>query len=316
MRKKALSAIMILAFTVMINSSVFASSNELKQTQDNKAKLQTKVKQLNTQINSVIDKIDQNKKSMNNIARNIQTTEKKLKVIEDSSEVQNKLFKKRARAMYMSGIGGYAEILLTSNNINDFISRVDTISKIMKFDKNILDNLKRNQEIISSQKMALVSEKEKLNALKTANEATLAKLGSEISTQKKLLAQESKKESDLIAEENSRQLALNTMHNTMSSRLSRGGSISVTSSGSFTVNATAYCDGGITASGMSTRKGIIAVDPRVIPLGSRVYIEGYGYAIAADTGGAIRGNRIDLFFPSRSDAQSWGMRSVKIHILN
>ncbi|WP_446899709.1 3D domain-containing protein [Clostridium sp. LBM24168] len=316
MRRKALSAIAILAFTVMISSSVFASSNELKQIRDNKAKLQTKVSQLNTQIDSVIDKIDQNKKAMNDIADNIKTTEKKLQTIENNSRVQNELFKKRARAMYMTGMDGYLQVLLTSNNINDFISRVDTISKIIKFDKNILDKLKQNQKIISSQKMAMVSEKQKLQALKTSNEATLAKLNADISNQKQLLAKESKKESDLIAEENSRQIALNNVNNTMSNSLSRGGSISFSSSNSFTANATAYCNGGITASGMSTRRGIIAVDPRVIPIGSRVYVEGYGYAIAADTGGAIRGNRIDLFFPSSSEAHNWGMRSVKVHILN
>lgn len=70
-----------------------------------------------------------------------------------------------------------------------------------------------------------------------------------------------------------------------------------------------------TATGARARYGVIAVDPRVIPLGTRVYVPGYGFAVAADTGGAIRGNRIDLCFDSVADAMTWGRRSVMIVIL-
>ncbi len=61
---------------------------------------------------------------------------------------------------------------------------------------------------------------------------------------------------------------------------------------------------------------IIAVDPRVIPLGSKVHVEGYGTAIASDTGGAIKGNRIDVLMPSHSQSDNWGVRTVKVTILN
>jgi len=61
--------------------------------------------------------------------------------------------------------------------------------------------------------------------------------------------------------------------------------------------------------------GIVAVDPSVIPLGSRLYIDGYGYATAMDIGGGIKGNRIDLFFDTRKEALSWGLRSVKVFVL-
>jgi len=59
----------------------------------------------------------------------------------------------------------------------------------------------------------------------------------------------------------------------------------------------------------------IAVDPSVIPLGSKVYVDGYGYAIAADTGGAIKGNRIDLYLNSSSECNSWGRRSVNLLVV-
>ncbi|WP_210608247.1 LysM peptidoglycan-binding and 3D domain-containing protein [Priestia flexa] len=85
---------------------------------------------------------------------------------------------------------------------------------------------------------------------------------------------------------------------------------------------TAFCTGcsGITKTGIDLRANpnqkVIAVDPSVIPLGSRVYVEGYGEAIAGDTGGAIKGNRIDVFIPSQSEAMKWGRKTVTVKILN
>ena len=73
---------------------------------------------------------------------------------------------------------------------------------------------------------------------------------------------------------------------------------------------------GRTASGLRAGHGVVAVDPRFIPLGTRLYIEGYGYAVAGDTGGAIKGNRIDLGYESRSAALRFGRRPVKVLILN
>jgi 3D (Asp-Asp-Asp) domain-containing protein len=87
------------------------------------------------------------------------------------------------------------------------------------------------------------------------------------------------------------------------------------------MEATAYLptDGGgqgITATGAQARWGIVAVDPRVIPLGTRVYVVGYGEAVAADTGGAIKGNKIDLCMENYEQAIHFGRRMVKVYILD
>jgi len=83
------------------------------------------------------------------------------------------------------------------------------------------------------------------------------------------------------------------------------------------MKATAYtATGNRTASGMMARVGVVAVDPRVIPLGSKLYIEGYGYAIAGDTGGAIKNNRIDLFFNTERECVNYGVKNnVKVYVL-
>ena len=72
---------------------------------------------------------------------------------------------------------------------------------------------------------------------------------------------------------------------------------------------------GLTKTGIRADYGIVAVDPRTIPLGSRVFVEGYGYAIAADIGSAIKGNRIDLCYMSRSTALRFGRKTVRVHVL-
>jgi uncharacterized protein YabE (DUF348 family) len=126
--------------------------------------------------------------------------------------------------------------------------------------------------------------------------------------------------------------------------LSRGGR-NVTFQRVYRMAATAYCAGtensgcpidehghstctgkhnnGVTASGRRAIAGngrednphIVAVDTRVIPLGSRLYIDGYGFAVAADTGGAIRGNKIDLLFSSHQSALRFGRRTLRVYLL-
>lgn len=92
--------------------------------------------------------------------------------------------------------------------------------------------------------------------------------------------------------------------------------------GVYTMEATAYtpwtataAPTGRTATGMRAAYGVVAVDPRVIRLGSHVFVPGYGLAIAADTGGAIVGNRIDLCMESVQDAIIFGRRAVKVYVL-
>jgi 3D (Asp-Asp-Asp) domain-containing protein len=84
--------------------------------------------------------------------------------------------------------------------------------------------------------------------------------------------------------------------------------------------ATAYtsaCSGcsGMTATGRPAGRGVVAVDPRVIPLGSQLFIPGYGRALAGDTGSEIRGNRIDLGFASHRAAMTFGRRAIVVYVL-
>lgn len=96
---------------------------------------------------------------------------------------------------------------------------------------------------------------------------------------------------------------------------SSGGYIST-----YSMTATAYTGGTYTAMGLKPVRdpnglSSVAVDPNVIPLGSKVYVEGYGYAIASDTGGEIKGNKIDLYMNSVQDCFAFGRRTVTVHLV-
>ena len=81
------------------------------------------------------------------------------------------------------------------------------------------------------------------------------------------------------------------------------------------MSATCYILAGRTATGMPVGRGVVAVDPAVIPLGSRLYIPGYGNGVAADVGGGITGNIIDLLDdPTYKECAAWGRRTVTITI--
>jgi len=107
------------------------------------------------------------------------------------------------------------------------------------------------------------------------------------------------------------------------SSISRGGQV-IRFERAMEVTATAYYPGpescgpnatGYTYTGVKAGRGIVAVDPRVIPLGTRLYIEGYGFGLAADIGGAIKGNKIDLCYDTLAEAWKWGKRRVIVYIL-
>jgi 3D (Asp-Asp-Asp) domain-containing protein len=83
-----------------------------------------------------------------------------------------------------------------------------------------------------------------------------------------------------------------------------------------TMEATAYTwTGQRTASGTWPAVGTVAVDPKVIPLGSRLYVEGYGEAVAEDTGGLVKGNIIDIYLPTEAECWQWGRRQVEVRVM-
>ncbi|HAA9661223.1 TPA_asm: hypothetical protein GIH59_13180 [Listeria monocytogenes] len=126
---------------------------------------------------------------------------------------------------------------------------------------------------------------------------------------------------DKVVVRGTKEKVVATQVSTSSSSASSSSSSAPSSGGkTYRMESTAYSGEGITAYGinLSANPGlkVIAVDPRVIPLGSKVWVEGYGEAIAGDTGGVIKGNIVDVYFPNESQCYSWGRRMVTVKVLN
>jgi len=336
---------MVIALIFTFNSNVFAAtsnddSNQLKQVQDNKNQLQSTIQSLDAQVNDVLTKVDNNKKDMNKIAGDIQNTQVKLDNTKRKLSMEQILLNKRMRAMYTDGNSSYLEVLLGSHSISDFISKMDITAKIIQYDNNIIDNVKQHQSVVTLQRKNLDAENTNLQALKSDNQSSLVKLSSDISKQKTLLSNATDKEKQLIEDQRQKELAkaaavaaqkakdvaaqnakdAATKNTTLlaapNSPSQVAPSTPASSTKSITVEATAYCTGTFTSSGTQVHRGEIAVDIRIISLGTKVFIPGYGNATAEDTGGDIIGNRIDVYFPTAAEANAWGRRTITIQILN
>lgn len=235
------------------------------------------------------------------------------------------------------------EVWSTSTTVADFLSQQDIkLGKLDRVEPKLDETVKENDviKVIRVEKVTDVVEEpigyavvtKKDDSLKKGSEKVLEKgqdgllkkefeitreNGKEIS--RKLLSEEKVKESkDHI-------VAVGTKVSQPVTKVASRGETNEYSGKEMYVSSTAYtagCNGcsGVTATGLDLKANpgakVIAVDPSVIPLGTKVYVEGYGYAVASDTGSAIKGNKIDVFFSSKSDAYRWGRKQVKIRVLN
>jgi uncharacterized protein YabE (DUF348 family) len=243
--------------------------------------------------------------------------------------------KKAFHLTYVDG-GKKKQVWATSATVADFLSqqgiKLNTLDRV---EPSLTDTISRNGvvNVIRVEKVtdvveepvqfAVVTKKDK--SLEKGKEKTLTKGKTGlVSKQYEVLLENGKEvarkliSEQQIAEKQDKVVAVGTKD--VSLQVSRGEETGK----EFYVTATAYtayCNGcsGRTATGLNLRANpgmkVIAVDPRVIPLGTKVFVEGYGYAVAADTGGAIKGYKIDLFMPSKADAYRWGRKKVKMKIL-
>ena len=222
----------------------------------------------------------------------------------------------RARSMYVNGRASNIEMLLSSEDFSDFLSRTDLVRKVTTQDAKMIESVRSASERL---------------------EASLAELGrkkSEVDGAKKDLSERKSRLEDARTERNlvlaragEQREAVERRTGEIESKMRElnpprpSDPVTGTPTGRYlTMMATAYSplEPGLsesTASGMRAQRGVVAVDPRVIPLGTRVHVEGYGNAIAGDTGSAIKGMRIDLCFDTLEEVEAYGWRVVRVEIL-
>lgn len=227
------------------------------------------------------------------------------------------------------------ELDLTIKNLNTKNSELATLKNIIEEDLKTVENKKSEQEKyleqLNSEKesaFAIIEENEKILisdslAIANSSSASTSELQNAIDSLKSYipLLNSSKiinMARDGISNAESRINELNKPIVDNSADIATGTIGNVVKT--LTMESTAYYGHGTTALGLKPVRNpnglsTIAVDPNVIPLGTKVYVSGYGLAIAADTGGAIKGNIIDVFLNSYEECYSWGRRQVTVQIL-
>ncbi|WP_338844018.1 3D domain-containing protein [Clostridium perfringens] len=244
-------------------------------------------------LNSDIKKLERDKAELKELKASTEESLKTLdsKKIEEQKKIDELNKQKEAvleviKENEMSLISHSVSVINSSSSINELESAVSTLNQLIP--QLNIDSVKE------AANNSVQAAKNKIESLK---------------------AEEAKKAEE-AAKNNAENSSNTTSSNNSSSQPSSDGKYKKTLS----MEATAYSGGTLTAMGLKPVRdpgGIstIAVDPSVIPLGSKVYIPGYGYAIASDTGGVIKGNIIDLYMNSHDECISWGRRQVTLHIV-
>jgi cystine transport system substrate-binding protein len=225
------------------------------------------------------------------------------------------------RTLYEQGDVEPLEVLLGAKSLDQALTSLDELSRMRSQANGLVKELsaiqvraKRTELAVARREAGLVVAARQARA---AQAAALAALNARRQYLAQLAAQQAQAE---VAKEQVQAQAAVTRSSNVTVAASSAPSIDTPlpqASGAdrvLTVSATAYSLPGYTASGLHVGWGVVAVDPRVIPLGTRMTVPGYGEAIAADVGTAIIGDRIDLWFPTLAQAQAWGRRTVTIII--
>jgi 3D (Asp-Asp-Asp) domain-containing protein/peptidoglycan hydrolase CwlO-like protein len=231
----------------------------------------------------------------------------------------------RLQALYIEGEIDPLAVLLGAQSLEEAISTLEGFDDVARQDRQILDQVQKTRAALRIAVRELAERRAEVRALVAeANAArdALARARSQRASYLVSLQRQQALNRDQIARLTNRAAAAESRTQeleTAGGGGSGGGAPPVStppqSGRNMTVSATGYCLRGTTATGIPVAWGVIAVDPSVIPLGTRMFVPGYGEGVAADTGSAVKGNVIDLWFSSCAQAIEWGRRTVTITLL-
>jgi 3D (Asp-Asp-Asp) domain-containing protein/prefoldin subunit 5 len=334
----------LVTFTQASAESLQKIQQELNQKAQEKQAIHNDIKNVQQEIDSLNTYISKNKAEMAatqtriaNMNQLIEAKKAEIVILEDKILARKDVMKKRLVALqHDNNFNLVIKVILDSKNFNDFLQRASAVTALFNADQSILDAQKEDLTQIEIAKREIDSEQQKLMEAQNVLAKQEADLSKNLQKRQVTLTAMQQKYSQIdeqmgfvqnqlrAAQEKIRQeqeaarqaaLASSPPSGTTDQPVGKGEEMYVT--------ATAYSpqsSGATTTLGYNIKANpnmkLIAVDPSVIPLGKKVWVEGYGVAIAGDTGGAIKGHIIDVLMPTNSAALSWGRKTVKIVILN
>jgi 3D (Asp-Asp-Asp) domain-containing protein len=214
----------------------------------------------------------------------------------------------RLRAMYEHGDTDPMSVLVGATSVDDAINRIESVHRMARQDHAVIAEAKAARKRLITATQRLAAQEAQARETEAATAATVAALDAARREQQAQYA-------SLQARQNSNSSRISSLEAQARELASvPAGPRQAPSLGgrTLTVVATGYALPGHTSTGVPVGYGIVAVDPGVIPLGTHMTIPAYGEGVAADTGGAVAGARIDLWFPTRAEALAWGSRTVTV----
>jgi 3D (Asp-Asp-Asp) domain-containing protein len=240
--------------------------------------------------------------------------ERNLATARRSLAAANRALALRVQQLYEQGDSDPVAVVLGASSVTEAMNRLDTLGRVSDIDRMVLDQSRQAHRSYQREAKALASRQGSLGSLLADASQTAAALeqarasrGSYLAS----LAARRRLNASSIAGLEQQAQAIETRTKQLAATPTPTGA-GVAQPGAITVTATGYSLRGRTATGAPVGWGVVAVDPGVIPLGTRMTIPGYGEGIAADTGSAVVGSTIDLWFPTRAQALAWGRRTVTI----
>jgi 3D (Asp-Asp-Asp) domain-containing protein len=221
----------------------------------------------------------------------------------------------RLRALYEHGESDPLTVVLGAASIGEAIEGLESLDRAAVQDRDYVRQAKRARTKLISLTRELAAREAEARRARDAAAATAAALAQARSERTAALARIRAEQQANAARASSLDAQARSLAAAAAAAAARRASFPaapVAGGRTLTVSATGYALAGRTATGVPVAWGVVAVDPGLIPLGTQMTIPGYGRGVAADTGGAIVGARIDLWFPTRAEALAWGTRTVTI----
>ncbi|MGZ4403887.1 MAG: 3D domain-containing protein [Gaiellaceae bacterium] len=248
--------------------------------------------------------------------------QQEIEIVAGNLKASQRLLGDRLRALYEEGEPDAIAVLLGATSLDDAVTRLDQLERSARQGAQAATDSQDGQAKLQGLALELAARIREVQALEGRAARTTTVLESARAhrvSYLKALARQQRLTARQIAALDSRarqvvakaQVVQSQAASTPAAATASAASV-VDGSRTLTVTSTGYSMPGRTATGLPVGPGIVAVDPAVIPLGTRLSIPGYGEGVAADTGGAVQGLTIDLWFPTLAEALAWGRRTVTI----
>jgi 3D (Asp-Asp-Asp) domain-containing protein len=251
---------------------------------------------------------------------------KEMKVALVGARVSQQRLAARIRLLFDHGDTSTLEVLFGARSLDEALVEIDNLNRVASINQEVLTQLQAAKQRVRHASRALAARTARIAAATRAQVATTRALevaradrAAYIADLRQQMELNSLQISRIEAQARTAQVQTEQLIVTRTTATGSPASVvpfaptPVSVSGrTMTVSAVAYSLPGRTASGLPVGWGVVAVDPSVIPLGTHITVPGYGEAVAADTGTAIKGAIIDLWFPTYALAAAWGRKSVTI----